>query len=92
MSLSTKVVTDVTEYSSGDGVTVDNAENKISADYDAIAARLNGLPDPLPLSSQVYGVLSGLAGVPKVAQMTRTEYEELEVKDPATLYIITADI
>ena len=51
--LTTKVVTDAPQYSSGDGVTVDNAENKISADYDAISARLNGLPDPFPLSSQV---------------------------------------
>ena len=51
--LGTKVVTDVTEYSSGDGIVVDNAENKISADYDAISARLNSLPDPFPLSSQV---------------------------------------
>ena len=43
----------MTEYNAGDGIVVDNAENKISADYDAISARLNSLPDPFPLSSQV---------------------------------------
>ena len=43
----------MTEYSSGDGVTVDNAENKISANYSAIAAKLSSLPDPFLLSSQV---------------------------------------
>ena len=53
MFLSTKVVTDATEYNAGDGIVVDNAENKISADYNAIAAKLSSLPDPFPLSSQV---------------------------------------
>ena len=43
----------MTEYNFGDGIVVDNTENKISADYDAISAKLNGLPDPFPLSSQV---------------------------------------
>ena len=51
--LGTKVVIDAPEYNAGDGIVVDNAENKISADYDAISARLNSLPDPFPLSSQV---------------------------------------
>ena len=51
--LGTKVVIDAPEYNAGDGIVVDNTENKISADYDAISARLNGLPDPFPLSSQV---------------------------------------
>ena len=41
------------EYNSGDGIVVDNTENKISADYDAISAKLNSLPNPFPLSSQV---------------------------------------
>ena len=68
MFLSTKVVTDVTEYSSGDGVTVDNAENKISADYDAISARLNSLPDPFPLSSQVTSQVSSETTRAKAAE------------------------
>ena len=66
--LSTKVVTDVTEYSSGDGVTVDNAENKISADYSAISARLNSLPDPFPLSSQVISQVSSETARAKAAE------------------------
>ena len=40
-------------YQSGDGIIVDNTENKISADYSAIAAKLSSLSDPFPLSSQV---------------------------------------
>lgn len=50
------------------------------------------LSDAAYTAEALHGALSGLAGVPKVAQMTRTEYEMLEVKDPATLYVITADV
>ena len=58
----------MTEYSSGDGIVVDNAENKISADYDAISARLNSLPDPFPLSSQVTSQVSSETARAKVAE------------------------
>ena len=54
--ISNEVVIDVTDektYSSGDGIIVDNNENKISADYAAIAAKLSSLSDPFSLSSQV---------------------------------------
>ena len=40
-------------YYSGDGISVNNTENKISANYVEIAAKLNVLSDPFPLSSQV---------------------------------------
>lgn len=59
--LSDDVVIDVTDekiYNSGDGVTVNNVENKISADYAAISARLNNLSDPFTLSSQVSSVVA----------------------------------
>ena len=46
-------VTDEKTYSSGDGIIVDNNENKISADYAAIATKLSSLSDPFSLSSQV---------------------------------------
>ena len=51
--LSDNIVIDVTEYTSGDGIIVDNTENKICADYSAIAAKLSSLSDPFLLSSQV---------------------------------------
>ena len=66
--LGTKVVTDVTEYNAGDGIAVDNTENKISADYDAISAKLNSLPDPFPLSSQVASQVSSEAARAKAAE------------------------
>lgn len=62
--LSDDVVIDVTDekiYNSGDGVTVNNVENKISADYAAISARLNNLSDPFTLSSQVSSVVAAEA-------------------------------
>ena len=66
--LGTKVVTDVTEYNAGDGIVVDNTENKISADYDAISAKLNSLPDPFPLSSQVSSEVSAESERAKAAE------------------------
>ena len=58
----------MTEYNAGDGIVVDNAENKISADYDAISARLNSLPDPFPLSSQVTSQVSSETTRAKAAE------------------------
>ena len=66
--LGTKVVIDAPEYNAGDGIVVDNAENKISADYDAISARLNSLPDPFPLSSQVTSQVSSETTRAKAAE------------------------
>ena len=56
LSLSNEVVISVDgekTYYSGDGISVNNTENKISANYAEIAAKLNVLSDPFPLSSQV---------------------------------------
>ena len=58
----------MTEYNAGDGIIVDNAENKISADYSAISARLNSLPDPFPLSSQVTSQVSSETTRAKAAE------------------------
>ena len=79
--LSDDVVIDVTDekiYNSGDGVTVNNDENKISADYAAISARLNNLSDPFTLSSQVASVVAAEAlspGSPSVALFNLNESE-----------------
>lgn len=69
LSLSNEVVISVDgekTYYSGDGVEVNNTENKISANYAEIAAKLNVLPDPFPLSSQVSSMVT---------------YEEARAKD-----------
>ena len=58
----------MTEYTSGDGIIVDNTENKICADYSAIAAKLSSLSDPFLLSSQVASEVT--------AETTRAKAEE----------------
>ena len=63
----------MTEYNAGDGIAVDNTENKISADYDAIAAKLNSLPDPFPLSSQVSSEVSAESERAKAAEKALSE-------------------
>lgn len=50
------------------------------------------LSDAAYTAETLRGALSAFFDLPKVAQMTQAEYEALEVKDPATLYIITANI
>ena len=61
LSLSNEVVISVDgekTYYSGDGISVNNTENKISANYAEIAAKLNILPDPFPLCSQVSSMVT----------------------------------
>ena len=79
--LSNEVVIDAAEYNSGDGVTVDNSENKISVNYAEISARLTSLYDPFPLSSQV---ASNIA-----TEKTRAENAEnkLSVSIDSKIYI-----
>lgn len=55
-------------YQSGDGVKVDNTENKISANYAEISAKLNVLPDPFPLCSQVSSMVTYEASRAKDAE------------------------
>ena len=71
--LSNEVVIDVPEYSFGDGISVDNNENKIRADYDAIAAKLISLPDPFSLSSQVASKVTAEATRAKAVEKALSE-------------------
>ena len=74
--MSNKVVIDVTDektYSSGDGIIVDNNENKISVDYAAIAAKLSSLSDPFSLSSQVASNITAEATRAKAVEKALSE-------------------
>lgn len=66
-------------YQSGDGIVVDNSENKISADYSAIAAKLSSLPDPFPLSSQVISEVSAESKRAKAAEKALSESIDAKV-------------
>ena len=74
--ISNDVVIDVTDgkiYNSGDGIIVDNDENKISADYVAIAAKLSSLSDPFSLSSQVASNITAEATRAKAVEKALSE-------------------
>ena len=60
-------------YQSGDGIVVDNTENKISANYSAIAAKLSSLPDPFLLSSKVTSEVSAESERAKAAEKALSE-------------------